>query len=125
MSDDAVETAASIVTQKIDKEHKRHSLKKTSQQTRSGSTKRHGSTKLQQQLSEQCDCSHLKIELEEGMKSPMIEKRTSGTINDRRQAIAEKNETERILTKETVKVMAKNSGFQTFNLCSNKPNGCL
>ena len=65
---------------------------------------------------EECSCDELKAEIEAGKKSSVMRVADDGSkgLLRRREAIAEKNDTERILTKETVKVLTKNSIVESF-----------
>ena len=119
MSDKAVETAASILHQKVEKEHRKHSTSSKQPQTQkkivTGSRllqKTNNSNGKQYPIfQEECTCNDVKAEIEAGKKSSMmvIDQDGSDKRLRRRSAIAEKNETERILTKEIVKVLTKST----------------
>ena len=125
MSDKAVEAAASILYQKIEQEHRKHSTaSKHAQLQKKNST---GSNQLQKKVSscsmqhpvlqKQCSCEEVKAQIEAGKKSSVIMtgEHRCDKLRSRRAAVAEKNETERILTKESVKVLAKNTSMGSIN----------
>ena len=116
MSDEAVEAAASALYQKVEKEHRKHSTtvkpqKKYSTGSRQAQKKISSTGRQHPVLQEQCNCDHIKAEIEASKKSSMMVKNEIGDDKrfKRREAVAEKNETERILTKETLKVLSKKS----------------
>ena len=123
MSGDAVETAASILTQKVDKEHRKHNSstkqfqdqKRQSQGSRQSIKRTSSYIRRQQMVEEECSCEEVKAEIEAGKTSSVMrvtEDRSDGLLR-RREAIAERNDTERILTKETVKVLTKSSNVES------------
>lgn len=62
-----------------------------------------------------CDCDDVKLQIEEGktsnvMKSPVLNRKFY-----RREGVAEKNKTERLLVKETVKVITKTTHINEYN----------
>ena len=64
---------------------------------------------------EQCSCEQVKAAIEAGKTSSLLVIATENNpdvgLSKRREAIAERNDTERFLTKETVKVLTKNTAL--------------
>ena len=103
--DEAIETAAYSINKKESKKHKKHcSLFK------GGVKKGPGN-----ELTVGCSCGGLRVELEEGKDSPVMKSPRVNRKSIRREGVAEKNETERKLVKETIKVILKGSNIEEYN----------
>ena len=121
MSGNAVETAASILTQKIDKEHQKCNHVKQQQnqkkQNHVPQSTKNTSYNRRQVLDEQCVCDKVKADIEaEGTSSVVkliTDDRSDGLLR-KREAIAERNDTERILAKESVKVLTRNTILESY-----------
>ena len=62
-----------------------------------------------------CKCGGLHVELQEGMESTVMKSPRMNRKSMRREGVAEKNETERKLVKETIKVILKGSNIDEYN----------
>ena len=103
---EAIETAAHSITKKESKKHnhKKHChlfnfMKK----------------ETPNELNVDCTCDGLRVELEEGMKSTVMKSPRMNKKSMRREGVAEKNETERRLVKETIKVILKENNIEEYN----------
>lgn len=94
----AIETAAHTINKKEEKRHKKHC-----QQAKNDY--RHLP----------CNCDDVKLQVEEGKASKVLKSPVMNRKAERREGVAEKNETERKLVKETVKVIVKSSHIDDYN----------
>ena len=97
--DSAIEAAAEQINKKEEKKHKKHC------NTCSKNHSKH----------ETCNCDDVKLQIEEGkdskvMKSPQVNRKC-----ERREGVAEKNETERKLVTETLRVIVRNTNMGDYN----------
>ena len=92
--EDAIVTAVDYLTTKIEKHHQKHCKNEK---------KSLGCMKGTEIC---CKCDEMKSQIEGGSKSPLLSTPSNRKLI-RREGVAEQNETERLLTKEAVKVMAK------------------
>jgi hypothetical protein len=96
----AIETAALTINKKEEKKHKKYcQLSKTKDYNKR----------------DVCNCNDVKLQLEEGKESTVIKSPLMNRKFQRREGVAEKNETERKLVKETVKVIIKGSHIDDYN----------
>ena len=107
MANDAIEAAANYLTTKVDRRHKKH-IKEAKNPKQGGD----GYT----QLGEDCHCEEQKVEIEEGKKSPLMRSPVANRKNMRRDGVAEKNELEAKLLKETLSTITKSHNMVEFNL---------
>ena len=124
--DEAIEIAADHLQRKETKHHRKQNHFIEQQQQQQGQKKQQKDQQQQQQqhqttsnhkksYEENC-CVGIKLEVEEGKTSPIIKSPMANRKLDRREGVAEKNNTERKLVKESVKVMARTTNLNDFNL---------
>ena len=107
MANDAIEAAANYLTTKVEKHHKKHIKdEKHPKQGYDGYL----------QLTEECDCSEQKMEIEEGKKSPLMRSPVANRKVMRRDGVAEKNQLEPKLLKESLAAITKSHNMAEFNL---------
>ena len=103
----AIEAAANYLTAKVERRHKKHSKDdKNPKQGNDGYI----------QLTEECDCKEQKLEIEEGKKSPLMRSPVANRKVTRRDGVAEKNELEPKLLKESLACITKSHNMAEFNL---------
>ena len=105
--DEAVEMAAHHLQRKEEKQHKKHN---------NNHDHHHQQQKATTNDEQQCDCIGVKLKVEQGKDSTIIKSPMANRKWDRRQGVAEKNDTERKLVKECVKVMTRTTNLNDFNL---------
>ena len=104
---DAIEAAANYLTTKVNRRHKKH--KKEEEHAKQGGD---GYSKL----TEECHCEEEKLEIVEGKKSPLMRSPVANRKVMRRDGVAEKNETEAKLVRETLGAVIKSKNMVEFNL---------
>ena len=100
---DAIETAVHCIRKKESKKHHKkhcHLFKRKPSAAKVG---------------QRCSCNEMQLELQEGKESKVIKSPRMNRRSVRREAVAEKNETERKLVKETIKVVLKGSNIDEYN----------
>ena len=102
--DEAVEIAARRLEKKEEKLQKKLSLSQKQQTKHENCTSK-------------CDSNNnMKLKVEEGKDSTIIKSPLTNRKFERREGVAEKNDTERKLVKESVKVMARTTYLNDYNL---------
>ena len=109
MIEEAIESAARHIKKKETKQHKKHVAGEShnhSKLHRGG-----GYGKL-----EQCSCEIVSKEVEEGKRSKVLKSSIIDRTLERRKGVAEHNDTERKLVKESVEVMVKTQNMKDYNM---------
>ena len=122
-NDTAIDNAASHLIKKVEKRHKKHSdcdcQKMSTREANDPSERRHKISHSERQrngsrstskISQPCVCAMMEMmKIEEGTKSPLMRSPGSNRKVTRREGVAERNELERMLAREAVKEISKNS----------------
>ena len=124
MLEDTINLAAMQLETKEEKQHRKtcphiHKQQQQQQQQQQQHHVKEPTTSHHHQhlRSSEChNCSRLRTEMEVGKSSPMIRSPIPDRKLSRREAVAERNDTERKLVKECVKVAARTNNLNDFKL---------
>ena len=117
--EEAIESAATYITKKEEKHHKKHNSgcnKKHSDSSNGFLNMESGSGYTKLEMEEQCHCKEVISQVEEGKRSRVMKSSIIDRTVQRRKGVAAQNETEKKLVKETVEVMVKTQNMKEYNL---------
>ena len=112
MADCAVEIAASTIKKKLETHHKKHCKSRNSRENNNNNN----NNDYSQLKDEECTCGQVRLNVEEGKTSTVILSPIIDRKADRREGVSEKNNTERKLVKEAVKVVVRSANMKDFNM---------
>ena len=116
--EEAIESAASYITQKEVKHHKKHkgSCDKKHSTGSSDDSAESGSGYTKLEMDEHCHCKEAITQVEQGKRSRVMKSSIIDRNVQRRKGVAAQNDMEKKLVKETVEVLVKTENMKEYNL---------